>query len=111
MEVIMITRRTFSLLFLTRKSKLLKNGEVPVYLRITVNGKSKELALKRSIAPGLWDAKNGKQIGQPWLFDSAILSLAFSPDGNFLLSGSYGKVELLNTNNGIIICKRSWHHF
>lgn len=31
-------RKTFSVLFFIKKSKLLKNGEAPVCMRITVNG-------------------------------------------------------------------------
>jgi site-specific recombinase XerD len=53
-------RSTFSLLFFAKKSKLLRNGEAPIYLRITVNGKSSELAVKRSVLPDYWDVKKGR---------------------------------------------------
>ena len=55
-------RSTFSLLFFAKKSKLLRNGEAPIYLRITVDGKSAELAVKRSIMPDFWDVKKGRSI-------------------------------------------------
>lgn len=41
-------KSTFSLLFVIRKHRLLKNGEAPVYLRITVNSKVADINVKRS---------------------------------------------------------------
>jgi site-specific recombinase XerD len=55
-------RSTFSLLFIAKKHKLLKNGEAPIYLRITVNGENSELAVKRSIEPDYWNVKKGCSI-------------------------------------------------
>ncbi|MDX2191284.1 MAG: site-specific integrase [Bacteroidota bacterium] len=52
----MKTNHTFSVLFWVNKSKI-NNGAVPIYARITVNGKRAELSLKRSIAPEKWNAK------------------------------------------------------
>ncbi len=40
---------TFSLLFVIRKHRLLKNGEAPIYLRITVNGKVADITVGRSV--------------------------------------------------------------
>ena len=48
-------RATFTILFFIKRSKLLKTGEAPVYLRITSNGDSSEISIKRSIKPSLWD--------------------------------------------------------
>src|SRR5690606_2148668 len=56
-------RATFSLLFYIKRSKLLKNGDAPVYLKITVNGKFAEVSLKRSIAPRLWDTTRNQAKG------------------------------------------------
>jgi site-specific recombinase XerD len=53
----MKTNHTFSVLFWVNKSKI-NNGAVPIYARITVNGKRAELSLKRSIAPEKWNAKS-----------------------------------------------------
>ncbi|HBQ56059.1 hypothetical protein KCV26_15060 [Petrimonas sulfuriphila] len=39
----------FSLLFFIRKTRLLKNGEAPICLRITVNGKRAEMQLSRDV--------------------------------------------------------------
>jgi len=52
-------RSTFSLLFIAKKHKLLRNGEAPIYLRITINGEISELAVKRSIDPDFWDSNKG----------------------------------------------------
>ena len=41
-------RNYFSILFFIKKTKLLKNGEAPICLRITVNGKRAEVQIKRS---------------------------------------------------------------
>ena len=56
-------RATFSILFFIKKSKLLKNGAAPIYLRITINGKRAEISLKRSITPKLWDTVRNKAKG------------------------------------------------
>ncbi|ALJ04088.1 recombinase [Pseudalgibacter alginicilyticus] len=56
--------KTFNLLFLIKKSKIKANGTAPIYLRITINGKPKEIASKRYVAPDLWDSKLQKVIGK-----------------------------------------------
>ena len=38
---------SFSVLFFIKKSKLLKNGEAPICMRITVNSKRAEVQVKR----------------------------------------------------------------
>ena len=47
-------RASFSVLFFIKKTKLLKNGEAPIRLRITVNSISVELQIRRSVALNLW---------------------------------------------------------
>ena len=42
-------RNYFSILFFIRRTRLLKNGEAPIGLRITVNGQRAELQIKRSV--------------------------------------------------------------
>ena len=56
-------RATFTILFFIKRSKLLKTGEAPVYLRITSNGDSSEISIKRSIKPSLWDTTRNKAKG------------------------------------------------
>lgn len=45
------------------KSKL-ANDKLPLYLRITVNGKRTEISLKRIISENLWNTKTEKAIGK-----------------------------------------------
>jgi len=40
-------RNYFTILFFIKKSKLLKNGEAPICMRITVNGQRAEIQIKR----------------------------------------------------------------
>jgi hypothetical protein len=49
-------RNYFSVLFYIKKAKLLKNGEAPICLRITVNGKRAEIQIKRSVEIDKWNA-------------------------------------------------------
>jgi site-specific recombinase XerD len=53
-------RATFSILFYIKRQRLLKTGEAPIYMRITVNGKHVETSVKRSISPDLWDVTRNK---------------------------------------------------
>lgn len=53
-------RSTFSLLFFIKKKRLLKSGEAPIYMRITINKKNTESSIKRSIIPANWDPRSGK---------------------------------------------------
>lgn len=50
-------RNYFSVLFWIKKAKLLKNGEAPICLRITVGGQRAEIQLGRSVEVGKWNSK------------------------------------------------------
>jgi len=54
----MKTRSTFSLLFWANTSRI-KNAQVPIYVRITVNGKRTNISLQRRIPFSIWDASRG----------------------------------------------------
>ncbi|MBB6128597.1 site-specific integrase [Mucilaginibacter lappiensis] len=56
-------RTTISLLFSLRKPKNYQSGEMPIYLRITVDGQRAELAVSRKCDPERWDAVSGRAIG------------------------------------------------
>lgn len=56
--------KTFNLLFLIKKSKTKADGTAPIYLRITINGKPKEIASKRYVEPEKWDNKLKKVKGK-----------------------------------------------
>ena len=46
---------TLNVMFFVLKNKLLKNGEAPVVLRVTINGQRDEIRIQRSIPVELWD--------------------------------------------------------
>lgn len=58
----MKTSTTFSILFWLKQSKA-KNGEAPLYARITVNGQRAEISLKRKIKIANWNAVKNRVKG------------------------------------------------
>ena len=56
-------KTNFSLLFYLKKPKNYVKGAVPVYLRITVEGKPVEMSASRKCEPELWNTKAGHMIG------------------------------------------------
>lgn len=56
-------RATFNIHYYIKRTKLLKNGDAPVYMRLTLNGENAEISLKRSIKPSLWDTARNKAKG------------------------------------------------
>lgn len=55
--------KSFSLLFYLKKPKDYVSGSMPVYLRITVDGKPKELTTGRKCEPERWNSRAGRAIG------------------------------------------------
>ncbi len=51
--------KTLSVLFFIRRSRVLNNQEVPIYLRVTVDGERQEVSIRRSIDPSYWNEKGG----------------------------------------------------
>jgi len=56
-------KTTFSLLFYLKRPKNYENGPMPVYLRITVNGKRAETTSGRECLPANWNGKSGRFSG------------------------------------------------
>jgi site-specific recombinase XerD len=56
-------RTTLALLFSLRKPKNYQSGDMPIYLRITVDGQRAELTVSRKWDPERWDAKTGRATG------------------------------------------------
>ncbi|RVU01013.1 hypothetical protein EOD41_10340 [Mucilaginibacter limnophilus] len=54
---------TFGVNFYLKKNKATKAGLCPIYARITVNGKRRELSVKRSVDPVNWNAAKGMPKG------------------------------------------------
>lgn len=57
-------RNYFTVLFFLKKSKLLKNGEAPICMRITINGKRAEVQIKRSMLQNGIRKKNARLAGK-----------------------------------------------
>ena len=56
-------RTTLTLLFSMRKPKNYQSGDMPIYLRITVDGQRAEVAISRKFDPSRWDTHLGRAIG------------------------------------------------
>ncbi len=54
---------TFSILFYPRGNDIDKDGNVPVYARITVNGKRSEFSIRRKLSLDKWSSEAGKAKG------------------------------------------------
>jgi hypothetical protein len=53
-------KTNFSLLFYLKKPKNYQNGDVPIYLRITVNGERAETTTNRQCKPDRWNSISGR---------------------------------------------------
>lgn len=53
-------RTTFGLLFYIRRDKTNKNGEAPVFMRLTINGERADASIKRFIEPHAWNRQKEK---------------------------------------------------
>lgn len=56
-------KNTFGVTFYLRRYKVYLDGTMPVYARITVNGKRLDISLKRTVADKNWDAGKGMPKG------------------------------------------------
>lgn len=52
--------QTFSILFWLNKAKMNKQGLIPIWIRITVDGRRAECSTQKQIYPKFWDAENSK---------------------------------------------------
>ena len=50
-------KKTFAILFYVKRTKLLKNGEAPIFMRITVDAIREEIGIQRSINLSEWIEK------------------------------------------------------
>lgn len=55
---------TMNILFFVLKTKLLKNGEAPILMRITINDQYEETRIQRSVPLKLWNAAKGGSKGK-----------------------------------------------
>lgn len=59
-----MTKTTFKVTYFIRKNKPLSNGEVPIVIRITLNGDRIEFNGKHSVHPDIWDQKTNRAVGK-----------------------------------------------
>ncbi|OFY34902.1 MAG: hypothetical protein A2W91_04300 [Bacteroidetes bacterium GWF2_38_335] len=52
-------KSTFNLLFFIKRTRMLRTGEAPIYMRITVNGKRCDTGLCKGVDPNLWSSEKG----------------------------------------------------
>ena len=52
-------KKTFAILFYVKRTKLLRNGEAPIFMRITVDAVRAEMSIQRSINLSEWIEKKG----------------------------------------------------
>ena len=57
-------RSTFKVLFYLKRDKQKANGNVPLFCRITIDGKEVRFGMKKEIHPKFWDVKAGKATGR-----------------------------------------------
>ncbi len=55
--------QSFNLLFYVKKAKINSQGEAPIYLRITIDGKVSEISTKRCVKPAQWNSQGQKVTG------------------------------------------------
>lgn len=82
-------RSTFRILFFLKRDKQKSNGKVPLFCRITVDGKEARFGMKTDVDPSLWNVKEGRAVGRN------VESIRI----NTLLDQA--KAALLNTYNDI----------
>lgn len=54
----------FTLSFIARKARALRNGEYPIFARIYVSGQVAEMNIGRSVVPDNWDQKRAMSTGR-----------------------------------------------
>ena len=57
-------RSTFRILFFLKRDKQKANGKVPLFCRITVDGKEARFGMKTDVDPSLWNVKEGRATGR-----------------------------------------------
>ena len=56
-------KTTFNILFFIKRCRALKNGALPIYARITINGQRAEFSIQKEVAENLWDHNTNRAKG------------------------------------------------
>lgn len=96
-----------SVLFYAKKSKAKSNLQVPVYLRITVNGKRSEFSTGKNVDPSKWNSEisrlkgNSEEARTLNKYFDVLLSRIFEIERNLILSGeSFDATDVKNLLTG-----------
>ena len=112
-------RNYFTVLFFLKRSKLLKNGEAPICMRITINGKRAEVQIKLLI-PFMIITISGTFLRPPFLLFVANSSIAPIPGTNMesenkwkdllraIRYDKYNNSWLIYTSDGMYEFKDLW---
>ena len=60
----MSMRNTFKILFYAKKNAPLRNGNIPIMGRITLNGERTQISTRQSVPLKLWNASLGRAVGR-----------------------------------------------
>ena len=55
-----VEKNTYSVILFIKRGKLLKNGEAPIFLRITVKGERIDISTNQSVDPEHWNPSKGQ---------------------------------------------------
>jgi len=58
-----MNKKSYSVLFYIKRTKLLKDGKAPIFTRITVDHERVEFTLQRKVEESLWDDKSSRMLG------------------------------------------------
>ena len=86
----MQSRHTYSVLPIVRRNRINANGELPIYIRITVDGKRQEFFSKQWVEAKLWDSKRGRAKGNK---ESARIINLHIDHIRTRLNGIYNKLD------------------
>ncbi|WP_260264060.1 site-specific integrase [Elizabethkingia ursingii] len=96
-----------SVLFYAKKSKAKNNLQVPVYLRITVNGKRSEFSTGKNVDPSKWNSEisrlkgNSEEARTMNKYFDVLLSRILEIERNLILSGeSFDATDVKNLLTG-----------
>ena len=70
-----VLKQTFSILFIPKYHKLNKLSEVPIYCRITVDGRRTEMSTGVKVDPNKWDQTSESIVGNGEIIKSMNHSL------------------------------------
>lgn len=89
-------RNTFKVLFYIKKTAPLRNGNVPIMGRITINGQCTQFATQLSVQPELWNVSFSCVMGRSALARASTNnSHEFGCGSNYVIIGFHSNTEPL----------------